>query len=1128
MKRKSLLFLLLMAMFAPLAMHAQQSLPYEYSFEDNDLTADGWTTSNPGNSGIMNLYNSGPHYYVYGFAYTTTPPQYLISPQLTGTDNGVHVEFEYAIYNTTYGNETFQVGYSTTTNATSSFIWDTEVTASNAIASGGSWLTYSKTYPAGTKYVAVKHTSNDVLYLFVDTFNFTAPDLCETPNNLASSDVTTNSAKLSWEGLQDSYTVRYRTAPSVDFFEGFEEGIPSTWTLIDSDGDGNNWYASSVGAYEGTGCATSASYVNDALTPDNWLCTPQIALNGTMKVWIAAQDPEWPAEHFAIYATTSTPTVRNFTRGTTLVAETEATGEYVEYTVDLSSFNGQMGYIAIRHFNCTDMFRLNVDNFGLYGAEYAAGAWQTVSVSGTTTTISGLTSETGYEWQVQGICPNGTTDWSAMASFTTPSACDTPHSLSATDIAGNSAVISWTGYQNNYNLKYRALEKTYSANFSNGIPTGWTTIDSDGDGNNWIAGNGFVYSESYINEVGPLSPDNWLITEQMTLGNLVQVTAYGQDQSYPAEHFAVYVSTSGNNVRDFVQISDEFIATGTETPYSVDLSNYAGQTGYIAIRHFNISDMYRLVVSGLDVYTASAWTTVSNVNTPYTLNALTEDTKYEVQVQGICTNGVTDWSESLSFETNSGNIFQTDGDWNVANNWLSGEVPADGANVTIAANCTIPAGYLAIAGNITIDGNGSLTIEDGGQLIHTNEGIVATVKKAIKPYTGEKDNYYLISTPVYDQEIYDSYGEDYQLIFPEDVTNMLENEYDLYSFDFAAEDGLEWINYKNEESEFYYLEKNYGYLYANNGEDVTLEFNGVVTPAMTAMDVLTGYYLPFTEDEYEFANWNLYGNPFLCNTYIVVYDFTNGEIYSMDHYAMNEDGDEIIQSDEPLAPMQGAFFTSEGASQYALVAVAEAAASKKNFGQSLALNLTQNGKLIDAARIRFGEGMNLQKIQLNPNHTKIFMSVDGNNYSVAYTEAQGEMPVSFKADENGTYTLSINTENVELGYLHLIDNMTGNDVDLLSNPSYTFEAKSTDYASRFKLVFASGNADDNFAFYSNGNFVINNEGIANIQVMDVNGRILSSENINGCANLNVNAAPGVYMIRLVNGDNVKVQKVVVK
>ncbi|MBO7617993.1 MAG: T9SS type A sorting domain-containing protein, partial [Bacteroidales bacterium] len=48
------------------------------------------------------------------------------------------------------------------------------------------------------------------------------------------------------------------------------------------------------------------------------------------------------------------------------------------------------------------------------------------------------------------------------------------------------------------------------------------------------------------------------------------------------------------------------------------------------------------------------------------------------------------------------------------------------------------------------------------------------------------------------------------------------------------------------------------------------------------------------------------------------------------------------------------------------------------------------------------------------------------------------------------------------------------------------------------------------------------------QVVDVTGRILKSETINGCANVNVNAAPGVYMLRLINGNNVKVQKVVVK
>ena len=140
----------------------------------------------------------------------------------------------------------------------------------------------------------------------------------------------------------------------------------------------------------------------------------------------------------------------------------------------------------------------------------------------------------------------------------------------------------------------------------------------------------------------------------------------------------------------------------------------------------------------------------------------------------------------------------------------------------------------------------------------------------------------------------------------------------------------------------------------------------------------------------------------------------------------------------------------------------------------------------------------------------------------------GEMPVNFKAENNGSYTLSVNSNNVEFAYLHLIDNVTGADIDLLQTPSYSFEAKTTDYASRFKLVFATGNNSETFAFFSNGSFVINNEGEAVLQLIDITGRIVRCESIDGCANVSVNVVPGIYMLRLVNGDNVKVQKVVVK
>ena len=40
-------------------------------------------------------------------------------------------------------------------------------------------------------------------------------------------------------------------------------------------------------------------------------------------------------------------------------------GNWYQYTVDLSDYAGEQIYIAIRHFNCTDMFYLNIDDIEL-------------------------------------------------------------------------------------------------------------------------------------------------------------------------------------------------------------------------------------------------------------------------------------------------------------------------------------------------------------------------------------------------------------------------------------------------------------------------------------------------------------------------------------------------------------------------------------------------------------------------------------------------------------------------------------------------------------------------------------------------------------------------------------------
>ena len=357
---------------------------------------------------------------------------------------------------------------------------------------------------------------------------------------------------------------------------------------------------------------------------------------------------------------------------------------------------------------------------------------------------------------------------------------------------------------------------------------------------------------------------------------------------------------------------------------------------------------------------------------------------------------------------------------------------------------------------------------------------------------GYEDNggYYLIASPINEETT------------PTDGNGFLTDAYDLYYFD--QEQDFEWRNY---EANAFNVVAGKGYLYASATE-TDLTFTGTLYDG-------EGTFPLVYNGEMDWAGYNLVGNPFFEAAYV-----------SRDYYVMNADGSDVMT--EPasgtIAPMTGCFVVAEGEDENVTFSLEE----PETRSSLVAINLCNNRGVIDRAIVRFGEGRQLPKFQLNRNNTKVYIPVDTIDYAIVRSEGIGEMPVNFKANENGVYSLNVTSENVGFNYLHLIDNLTGADVDLLANPSYSFEAKTTDYASRFRLVFATGNADDTFAFFSNGNFVISNDGEATVQVVDVNGRIMSSQSINGSASINVDGAAGVYMIRLINGDNVKVQKVIVK
>ena len=442
----------------------------------------------------------------------------------------------------------------------------------------------------------------------------------------------------------------------------------------------------------------------------------------------------------------------------------------------------------------------------------------------------------------------------------------------------------------------------------------------------------------------------------------------------------------------------------------------------------------------------------------------------------------------------------------------------NGDNVSLNLSGSSTGEYLTDHGTLTQSGNNwTLAMEDANTVISATNCAV-TLTKDIEPYSNSQDEnggYYLIASPLADDVNPTTVG---MITSDEGEGEDIVHTYDFYRFDQSQE--LEWRNYR---TGAFNLVNGQGYLYASkNG--TTLTFTGTPYSGNGQVELV------YDNNAQEFKGWNLVGNPWSVKAYPNHAFYTMNDGGSGIDVTPNEVGTEV-------APMTGIFVVAAGANE----SVTFATENPNNKSANLALNLTNSNKLVDRAIIHFGEGRQLPKYQLNPNHTKVYFPQEGKDYAIVNAEEMGEMPVSFKAEKNGSYTISFSNENVEFGYLHLIDNMTGNDIDLLSTPSYSFEACTTDYESRFKLVFSTQapepveGPDQPFAFISNGNIIVNGEGT--LQVIDLLGRQLSSQEIHSSLTpsnashflIQHSSFPtGIYVLRLINGENVKVQKVVVR
>ena len=175
---------------------------------------------------------------------------------------------------------------------------------------------------------------------------------------------------------------------------------------------------------------------------------------------------------------------------------------------------------------------------------------------------------------------------------------------------GNQVNLSWT--LPTMSVPFGVDELYYD--FADSTLTDLTLIDANNDGQNFRVypfggynGGIGLRSFSWMSGPGNLNPDNFVVLPQVTASADARITFMACDADMPGiapdpEHFGVAVSTTGNtNPADFTMIA-EWNSTGNYTEYAADLSAYAGQQIYVAIRHFNTTgECYFLCVDNIHV-----------------------------------------------------------------------------------------------------------------------------------------------------------------------------------------------------------------------------------------------------------------------------------------------------------------------------------------------------------------------------------------------------------------------------------------------------------------------------------------------------------------------------------------------
>ena len=314
------------------------------------------------------------------------------------------------------------------------------------------------------------------------------------------------------------------------------------------------------------------------------------------------------------------------------------------------------------------------------------------------------------------------------------------------------------------------------------------------------------------------------------------------------------------------------------------------------------------------------------------------------------------------------------------------------------------------------------------------------------------------------------------------------------------------------------FEQGVGYLASYENETVA-EFKGTLNHEKSYT-----FNLDYNDGK-DLANFHLLGNPFSFN---MNWDNTTANGLVNGYAVVNEDGGYEYFTSGEIKVGDGFFVKAKDANP----TLTYNSRGNRDREEVSSLNVVASGKagndnvVVNLA----GEQEGFPKIQnFNEDIALIYVLDDKRPYGIYNCNSDAlEVELVFKAKRMGEYNIHIEP-NGKFDHVILLDKINDVETDMLSR-SYSFTTTPQENGNRFVLKFAKGEGSveqDKFAFLSGDELIIEAEGV--VQIIDVMGRVVYSNEVTSDNNRidtsKFNTA--AYIIRLINGNGVKSQKIVV-